>query len=260
MDSALYCLRLKKCNLGLCQDGSLEQIKAISDGLEGSGQTASNFLVQEGGRKPRLTLLLFAVVLAASTTSSKLVFQIRRIRSATNHVMFAGCYRFGLVHTTPKSKYALLLVTQRGELPSCTAFEEKELHYERRSHAICDISLSQFGDKVQWVHPDGKAWGLGVREGMEVMKLEGWDDDGDAVTLVVKGHARRWRLALLQCNVMSALRIASALAEPNQHHPVFWQKQISGNPDRESCWGVRLRQIFFGCFAFQDNDKYCTYY
>lgn len=164
--------------------------------------------------------------------------------------MFAGCYRFGLVHTTPKSKYALLLVTQRGELPSCTAFEEKELHYERRSHAICDISLSQSGDfsKVQWVHPDGKAWSHGVREGMEVLKQEGWDDgddgDGDAVTLVVKGHARRWRLALLQCNVMSALRIASALAEPNQHHPVFWQKQISGNPDRESSWGVRLRQNF----------------
>ena len=164
--------------------------------------------------------------------------------------MFAGCYRFGLVHTTPKSKYALLLVTQRGELPSCTAFEEKELHYERRSHAICDISLSQSGDfsKVQWVHPDGKAWSHGVREGMEVLKQEGWDDgddgDGDAVTLVVKGHARRWRLALLQCNVMSALRIASALAEPTQHHPVFWQKQISGNPDRESSWGVRLRQNF----------------
>eukprot|EP00931_Biecheleriopsis_adriatica_P005219 TRINITY_DN10674_c0_g2_i1.p1 TRINITY_DN10674_c0_g2~~TRINITY_DN10674_c0_g2_i1.p1 ORF type:complete len:2583 (+),score=543.74 TRINITY_DN10674_c0_g2_i1:16-7764(+) len=45
---------------------------------------------------------------------------------------------------------------------------------------------------------------------------------------------RRWRLAQLSCNALTTLRIADALANPQLHHPVFWQQQVSGCPDGSS--------------------------
>ena len=180
---------------------------------------------------------------AGNGFQSSRVSIIHSVQFHSNPSSVVGSYRFGLVHTTPKSKYALLLVTQREQLPSCTAFEEKELRYENLSQAKSDISLSPYDEKVvQRVEYDGKAWKLGVRSGMVVLKLDGWDgsdatdldDASDGVKVVVRGNERTWQVAMLQCNVMSALRIATALAGPNQHHPVFWQKQISGNPDGES--------------------------
>eukprot|EP00438_Fugacium_kawagutii_P006699 Skav219111 [mRNA] locus=scaffold1574:326424:353022:+ [translate_table: standard] len=158
-----------------------------------------------------------------------------------------GCYRFGLVHTTPKSKYPLLLVTQRTELPSCSAYEETELHYGDVWKAMEDLRLCHHGEvlKVEFVTPNGMAWNLGVREGMTATKADGWDradsldgGDEDGVTIVIRGNQRFWRLTMLQSNVMSAIRIATALSEPENHLPVFWQKQISGNPDGSAFGGV----------------------
>lgn len=164
-------------------------------------------------------------------------------RVVKDQTVLPGCYRFGLVHTTPKSKYPLLLVTQREELPSCTAYEETELHYGDIWKAMEDLRLCHHEDilKVESVTRNGMAWSLGVREGMTATKADGWDradsldgGDEDGVTIVIRGHQRFWRLTMLQSNVMSAIRIATAFSEPENHLPVFWQKQISGNPDGES--------------------------
>ena len=163
----------------------------------------------------------------------------------------AGCYRFGLLHTTPKSKHALLLITQRCGLPSCTAYHEISLTYDDVEGAAADLTLSPCGEdfKIDFVTEGGMAREHQVRQGMKVSYLDGWDGTDDmqtdqadeGVTVVVQGHERLWRLAMLQCNVMSTLRIASALAQPDQHHPVFWQKEISGSPDAESPWAIRIR-------------------
>lgn len=139
----------------------------------------------------------------------------------------AGCYRFGLVHTTPKSKHAIVLISHRGQLAPVTPTEEFELEYETLEVAGNDLFLDKRDGerRVLFVKPGGMAWNKGVREGMLVLSELGWDGDPDKgpVTVTLEGKRRFWQMAFLQCNVMSTLRIADALARPSSHNPVFWQ-------------------------------------
>ena len=62
-------------------------------------------------------------------------------------------------------------------------------------------------------------------------EVEGWDDEGTPVRLLVEGKPRQWKLALLGCNALTSIRIGAALANAAGHHPIFWQKEISGRED-----------------------------
>ncbi|CAJ1354649.1 unnamed protein product [Effrenium voratum] len=83
-----------------------------------------------------------------------------------------GCCRFGMIHTTPKSKHALVLVSQRKDLPKVTEREERRVRYQNARDRRADV---------------------------EVQKAQ--------------------------------LRVAQAMADPEGHQPIFWQREISGQPD-----------------------------
>ena len=158
----------------------------------------------------------------------------------------AGCYRLGLLHTTPKSKHALVLISQDKHLPPCEANDVFKVEYPGGcAEAKADVELIKSPSlEGVWLIGDithgGKAWQVGIRSGQLVREVEGWDGDplsqealATGVRLVVEGKPRKWRLAVLSCNALTSIRIGTALANPSGHHPIFWQREISGQPEHD---------------------------
>ena len=54
-----------------------------------------------------------------------------------------GCHRLGLLHTTPKSKHAVVLISQEKSLPRCDANEVSEVLYPSCEEARADIKLTE---------------------------------------------------------------------------------------------------------------------
>ncbi|CAE7815937.1 unnamed protein product [Symbiodinium microadriaticum] len=157
-----------------------------------------------------------------------------------------GCYRLGLLHTTPKSKHALVLISQDKHLPPCEANDVFKVEYPGGcAEAKADIELIESPSlEGVWLIGDvthgGKAWQVGIRSGQLVREAEGWDSDplsqeasAAGVRLVVEGKPRKWRLAVLSCNALTSIRVGTALANPAGHHPIFWQREISGQPEND---------------------------
>ena len=156
----------------------------------------------------------------------------------------AGCYRLGLLHTTPKSKHAVVLISQDKRLPPCDATDMFEVLYAGGcEEASADIQLIKSPSlegvwRIGHVRRDGRAWKLGIRSGNLVRAVEGWDGEpvmqdasATGVRLLVEGKPKKWRLAMLSCHALTSIRIGAALANPGGHHPIFWQREISGRRD-----------------------------
>ena len=150
------------------------------------------------------------------------------------------------MHTTPKSKHAIVLISQDRSLPPCDANEVFEVLYPGGcEEASADVQLAESPSlegvwMVRDVTMEGPAWRTGIRPGCLVRGVEGWDGDPvqqealeSGVRLVVEGRPRKWRLVVLSCNALTSIRIGGALANAASHHPIFWQRQISGRPECE---------------------------
>ncbi|CAE7563472.1 MTR4, partial [Symbiodinium sp. CCMP2456] len=157
-----------------------------------------------------------------------------------------GCYRLGLLHTTPKSKHALVLISQDKHLPPCEANDVFKVEYPGGcAEARADVELVRSPSLegvwlIGHVTRPGKAWQAGIRSGQLIREVEGWDSDplsqeslATGVRLVVEGKPRKWRLVVLSCNALTSIRIGTALANPAGHHPIFWQREISGQPEHD---------------------------
>ncbi|CAJ1445443.1 unnamed protein product, partial [Effrenium voratum] len=161
-----------------------------------------------------------------------------------------GCCRFGMIHTTPKSKHALVLVSQRKDLPKVTEREERRVRYQNARDRRADVEVQKGPDgrsTAVRVQQDGAAWRQGLRVGMACkVRRKAKDEEGEsdseeeaqlqapdaaASAVIFEGKLRLWRLAKLEANVMAQLRVAQAMADPEGHQPIFWQREISGQPD-----------------------------
>ncbi|CAE8584887.1 unnamed protein product [Polarella glacialis] len=176
--------------------------------------------------------------------------------------------RLCMVHSTPKAGLAIVIFGRRpGQEQPLAGAELLEVVYNDPEEASKDVTLMEIGSlwKASRVREDGRAWQLGVRVEMFLSEHpEGWDGTpppaaiaegghdwlgdretweqrqptqqrpGDRVRLVFEGAGKQWRFAKLDCNACTAIRVAQALSTPELHHPVFWQREISGCPDGES--------------------------
>ncbi|CAE8604534.1 unnamed protein product, partial [Polarella glacialis] len=176
--------------------------------------------------------------------------------------------RLCMVHSTPKAGLAIVIFGRRpGQEQPLAGAELLEVVYNDPEEASKDVTLMEIGSlwKASRVREDGRAWQLGVRVEMFLSEHpEGWDGTpppaaiaegghdwlgdretweqrqptqqrpGDRVRLVFEGAGKQWRFAKLDCNACTAIRVAQALSTPELHHPVFWQREISGCPDVES--------------------------